>query len=53
MRVFGQARAVAALAFAGGEDAFQAATEAVYEAAATTDHKEELTAQILSVLGGR
>lgn len=50
MRVFGQARAVAALAFAGGEDAFQAATEAIYEAAATTDDKEELSARILSVL---
>jgi hypothetical protein len=50
MRPFGQARAVAALSFAGREDAFQAATEAIYEAAATTDDKEELFAHILSVL---
>lgn len=50
MRVFSQARAVAALAFAGGEDASQAVTEAIYEAAATTDNKEELSARILSVL---
>ena len=50
MRVFGQARAVAALAVAGGDDALQAASEAIYEAAATTDDKEELTDRILSVL---
>ena len=50
MRVFGQARAVAALFFAGGEDAFQAATEAIYEAAASTDDKEELSARVLSAL---
>jgi hypothetical protein len=50
MRVFGQARAVAALACAGGEDALQAATEAIYEAAATTDDKEELAALIQSAL---
>jgi hypothetical protein len=50
MRLFGQARAVAALAFAGGEDALQAATEAIYEAAATTDDKEELAALIQSAL---
>ena len=50
MRVFGQARAVAALSFAGGDDAFQAATEAIYEAAATTDDKDALSARIRSVL---
>jgi hypothetical protein len=50
MQLFGQARAVAALAFAGGEDAFQAATEAIYEAAATTDDKEYLVALIESAL---
>jgi hypothetical protein len=50
IRMFGQARAVAALSFAGGEDAFQSATEAIYEAAATTDDKEELFARILSAL---
>ena len=49
-RVFGQARAVAALACAGGDDAFQAATEAIYEAAATVDEKEELIDRILSEL---
>jgi hypothetical protein len=32
MLVFGQARAVAALTFAGGEDTLQAAAEAIYEA---------------------
>jgi hypothetical protein len=50
LRLFGQARAVAALAFAGGEDAFQAATESIYEAVATTDNKDELSIHILSVL---
>lgn len=50
MRVFGQARAVAALSFAGGDDASQSAAEAIYEAAATTDDKEELSIHILSVL---
>ena len=50
LRVFGQARAVAALSFAGNEDAFEAATEAIYEAAATTDGKEELAALIQAVL---
>jgi hypothetical protein len=49
VKVFGQARAVAALSFATGEDAFQAATEAIYEAAATTDDKEELSSRILSM----
>jgi hypothetical protein len=50
MRAFGQARAVAALAFAGGENALQAAAEAIYEAAATTDDKEELFAVVQSTL---
>jgi hypothetical protein len=50
LRRFSQARAVAALSCAGNEDAFAAATEAVYEAAATTDDKEELVALIESVL---
>jgi hypothetical protein len=50
MRVFGQARAVAALSFAGGDDPFQAATEAIYEAAATTDDKEDLAALLQSAL---
>lgn len=50
MRLFGQARAVAALSFAGGEDALQAATEAIYEAAATTEDKEGLAIVIESAL---
>src|SRR5258705_12123170 len=50
MRAFAQARAVAALSFAGGKNAFEAATETVYEAAATTDDKEKLFALIESIL---
>ncbi|MES2793024.1 MAG: hypothetical protein V4719_25655 [Planctomycetota bacterium] len=50
MRSFGKARAVAALSFAGNENAFEAATEAIYEAAATTIDQEELFALIQSVL---
>ena len=42
LKVFGQARAVAALMFAGGDVPFDAATEAIYEATATTDDQEEL-----------
>ena len=40
----------AALSFAGGEDPFEAATEAIYEAAATVDDKRELVAIIESML---
>jgi hypothetical protein len=50
LQLFGQARAVASLSFAGDRDAFKAATEAIYEAAATTDDKDELSACILSAL---
>jgi hypothetical protein len=50
VRLFGQARAVAALACAAADDPLEAATEAIYEAAATTDDKEELTSLIRSVL---
>lgn len=50
MRRFSEARAIAALSFVGGEDAFQAATEAIYEAAATTDDNEALTSIIQSAL---
>lgn len=50
MQSFSKARAVAALSFAGSENAFEAATEAIYEAAATTDDQEELSALIQSVL---
>ena len=35
LRVFAKARAVAALSLAGNENSLQAATEAIYEAAAT------------------
>lgn len=37
INLFGQARAVSALAFAGGEDALMAAMESIYEATATVD----------------
>jgi hypothetical protein len=50
LKVFGQSRAVAALACAADEDALRAATEAIYEAAATTDDKEALLSRILPVL---
>jgi hypothetical protein len=50
IRPFGQARAVAALSFAGNDDALEAATEAIYEAAAATDDKEQLSALVQSVL---
>ena len=50
LAVFAKARAVAALSCAGDEDTLRAATEAVYEAAATTDDKEGLVARILAVL---
>jgi len=50
MRVFGRARAVAALSFAGGEDPFHAATDAIYEASATTDDKIEFVVYVQSML---
>jgi hypothetical protein len=50
LKVFGQARAVAALACAADEDALRAATEAIYEATATADDKEALLSRILSAL---
>jgi hypothetical protein len=37
LRLFGQARAIAAVAFAGGEDVLTAAMEAIYEASVTFD----------------
>jgi hypothetical protein len=52
MRAFSQARAVAALCFTGSEDAYRAASEAIYEAAATTDDRAELSRHILPVLAG-
>jgi hypothetical protein len=50
LAAFAKARAVAALSCAGDENALRAATEAIYEAAATTDDKEGLVARIFSVL---
>lgn len=50
MRPFGQARAVTALSFAANQDAFEATSEAVYEAASATDDKEELVAAVMKVL---
>jgi hypothetical protein len=52
LRVFSKARAVAALSFAGNDDAFRGATESIYEAAATIrgDDKWELFALVESVL---
>ena len=50
MRPFGQARAVAALSFATDPDAFEAAGEAIYEAAHATADKEGLVAAVLKVL---
>jgi len=52
LRMFAKARAVTALSFAGNEDAFRAATESIYEAAATIrgDDKGELFALLESVL---
>lgn len=37
LRLFGQARAIAAIAFAGGKDVLTAAMEAIYEASVTVD----------------
>ena len=37
LRLFGQARAIAAVAFAGGEDVLTAAMEAIYEASVAVD----------------
>lgn len=42
LRPFGQARAVAAILFADSDDPFEAATEAIYEASATTDAVDDL-----------
>jgi hypothetical protein len=50
LRVFGQARAVAALLCAFKDDPFEAATEAVYEAAAITDEPYLLFTAVERVL---
>ncbi|MFM7038313.1 MAG: hypothetical protein ACKO2L_11390 [Planctomycetaceae bacterium] len=41
-RAFSQARAASALVFASGDDAFEAASQAIYEATATVDDNSEL-----------
>lgn len=41
-KLFGKARAVAALRFAGDNNAFEAATESIYEAAASMPTKTEI-----------
>lgn len=51
LRKFAQARAVAALSFAGNEDSHEASAEAIYEAAAASQDKEEFLAFIGSILG--
>jgi hypothetical protein len=50
MRPFGQARAVAALSFAAARDAFEAANEAIYEAASAVEDKQSLVATVLKAL---
>jgi hypothetical protein len=52
LRMFAKARAVAAVSFAGNEDAFQGAAESIYEAAATIigENKGDLFALVESVL---
>jgi hypothetical protein len=49
-RAFSQARAASALVFASGEDALEAASEAVYEATATVDDNSELIAIVANAL---
>lgn len=44
-RVFGQARAIAAVAFAGGQDSLSAAMEAIYEAPVASE-KEYLVFEV-------
>ena len=48
--LFGQARAVSALSFAGGKDAFAAAVEAIYEASMTVDDSRIICDVVLSAL---
>jgi hypothetical protein len=50
MRAFGQARAVAAVQFAFKENHFEAASEAIYEAAAVTDDPKVLFSAVEEVL---
>lgn len=51
LRVFAQARAIAALSFAGNPNTFEASTEAIYEAAAAAgDKKQELLGLVETAL---
>jgi uncharacterized protein YigA (DUF484 family) len=50
LRLFGQARAVSALSFAGGRDALAAAMEAIYEASATVDADSKIYEAVLLAL---
>jgi hypothetical protein len=50
LRLFSQARSVAALSFAGGEDSLIAAMEAIYEASATSDDDNKFFDEVLKVL---
>jgi hypothetical protein len=50
LQVFSQARAASAVLCALAPDAFEALTEAIHEAAAVVDEKEELLAAVESVL---
>jgi hypothetical protein len=50
MRPFGQSRAVTALSSAANRDAFEAAAEAIYEAATATDDRDGLIADIMITL---
>lgn len=47
---FSQARAVSALSFAGGKDAYIAAMETIYEASMTVDDSRKICDVVLSVL---
>lgn len=48
--LFSQARAVSALSFAGGKDAYTAAMETIYEASMTVDDSRRIFDVVLSVL---
>ena len=50
MRPFGQARAVAALSLAADRYAFDAANEAIYEAASAVEDKQGLVAAVFKAL---
>lgn len=50
MRAFGQARAASAVSSAISDQAFEAAAEAIYEAAATVDDSKTLFAAIRKIL---